>query len=67
VEARFDAEEWARMTPAQRVKLCSVLAEQCQKLADAADGKFRPQYLQLTTQWQTLAQEIEATQNTANR
>lgn len=60
MELRFDAEEWARMTPAQRARRCAILAEQAQKLADAADGKFKPRYLELAAQWLALGREVAA-------
>jgi hypothetical protein len=58
VNFRFDAEEWAQMTPAQRVKRCIVLANEAQKLADQAGEKFKPLYADLAAQWQMLAAEI---------
>ena len=68
VDFRFNAEEWARMTPAQRIARCAVLAEEALKLADQADGKFRPKYLQLADQWLTLAREMQRARSpTPNR
>jgi hypothetical protein len=58
MEFRFNAGEWANMTPAQRIKRCTTLAEEAQKLADQADEKFKPFYLDLTAQWFSLAREI---------
>ena len=58
MDFRFNADEWVQMTPAQRVKRCTILAEQARALADQADEKFKPMYLDLTAQWLTLAAEI---------
>jgi hypothetical protein len=58
VQFRFSAEEWAQMTPKQRIDRCTTLAEEAQKLADKADGKFRPLYLELKVQWLTLGDEM---------
>ena len=54
----FNAEEWDRMVPLERVKCCIAMAQEAQKLADQANEKFKPFYLDLRDQWLTLATEI---------
>ena len=58
MEFRFNAEEWDRMTPAQRIQFCRTQAEHAQRFADQADDKFRPLYAELAAQWLRLASEI---------
>ena len=58
MEFRFNAEEWGQMTLSQRVRRCTILAEQAQRLADQSDEKFKPLYLDLAVQWLILANEI---------
>jgi hypothetical protein len=58
VEFHFSAEEWSRLTPEKRLKYCTIMAEESQKLADSADEKFKPLYLDLAVQWLMLASEM---------
>ena len=50
------------MTPAQRIARCMVLAEEAQKLANAADKRFKSIYLQLVHHWLTIAGATKAAQ-----
>ena len=58
MEDRFNAKEWDRLTPAQKVRRCKVMAAEAQTLAESAPPKIREDYLRLATQWLTLAQDI---------
>ena len=55
----FDAEQFLALPAKDRVRLCKHLAERAQELADAAEPKHRPAYLEIAKQWLTLADEIE--------
>ena len=46
MQFRFNAEEWGAMTPTQRMKRCAILGEEADKLAEGADGRFKPFYLE---------------------
>ena len=63
----FNAEQWDRMVPAERVKCCLALAQEAQKLANQANEKFKPIYLDMRDQWLTLAQEITSAANASSR
>ena len=58
VETRFNSEEWRRLSPTARVRRCTVMAEEAQAQASKADGRLKDLYLDLATQWLTLAREI---------
>ena len=58
MESRFNSEEWRRLSPTARVRRCTVMAEEAQALASKADGQLKDLYLDLATQWLTLAREI---------
>jgi hypothetical protein len=67
VEYRFNADEWTRMTPAQRIARCMILAEEAQKLANASDKKFKSIYLQLVHHWLTIAGATKEAQKASRR
>jgi hypothetical protein len=58
VEFHFNAEEWKRLTPPQRVARCQALAAESHGLAQASKGEFQAMYLDLATQWLKLAEAI---------
>ena len=43
------------------------LGQESNKLADQADEKFKPLYLDMRDQWLTLAQEITSAANASSR
>ena len=55
---RFNAGEWGRLTRAERIGRCTAFAEEAQKLAETADEKLRPLYVDLTVQWPMLASAL---------
>ena len=61
MEFRFNAEEWKRMTNAQRAHRCAVLAAEAQKLAEDAAPNFREMYLSIAQEWLALANAIANT------
>ena len=63
----FNAQQWDRMVPAERVNCCLALAQEAQKLADQANEKFKPLYLDMRDQWLTLASEIANAANAPSR
>ena len=61
LQLEFNAEEWKRMTPSDRVRRCRSLADEARLLsADAALNAKQVVYLELSQQWSALADEIEA-------
>ncbi len=62
MEFHFSAEEWSRLTLEKRVKYCTIMAEESQKLASQADKKLKALYMDLTLQWLTLATELSKTE-----
>lgn len=60
MDYRFNAEEWARLTPTDRVKRCRLWAHEASALAASASQTMKRLYLDLAHQWERLAQEIES-------
>jgi hypothetical protein len=59
MESLFKAEEWNRLTPAERVQRCRLMAAETRALATVASSDLRLHYSNLTEEWLQLAQEIE--------
>jgi hypothetical protein len=59
MEYRFNAEEWIRLTPAERVKRCRLWAREARELAASASADMQQPYLDIAGQWEHLAKEIE--------
>jgi len=55
----FNAEEWARLTPAERVYRCRSWAAEATARADKAPPDLKRIYRSMADQWTTLAREIE--------
>jgi hypothetical protein len=55
-------DNWASLTPAQRVALCHALAREAAQLAQAASPSMKQAYKEIAAKWNTLAAEIEAAQ-----
>jgi hypothetical protein len=65
MEYRFNAEEWAKLTPIERARRCRLWAHEATALADSATPKMTATYLAIAKDWLKLASEIEeATGNT---
>ena len=59
MDLNFKAEEFARLTPVERVKWCRQMALEAERLADNASPRVRTAYVELAKQWTALADEIE--------
>jgi hypothetical protein len=59
VEYQFKADEWASLTPAERVRRCLRWAAEAQEIADKAPPKLVAHYQDIADQWAKLAEEIE--------
>jgi hypothetical protein len=60
VEYRFNASEWVKLSPGERVKRCWILAHEATQLALTAEKKeIKRGYLELAAQRETLARNIE--------
>ena len=59
VEFRFNAEEWAGLTPAERLRRCSLWSEEAIKLASSAPEHLKDAYILIAKGWLKLAAEIE--------
>jgi hypothetical protein len=56
---RLDAEEWRRLTAADRWKRCRLMAhEESLSARSAANEKIKRLHLELALQWEKLAREI---------
>jgi hypothetical protein len=57
---RFNAVEWATLSPGERVKRCRIMAYEASELGRAAKTlNMKSMYLRLAEDWQGLAKEIE--------
>ena len=67
VEFRFNADEWERLTPAERVRRCGLLATEAQTLASLSTSTSyaKSLYLGLALHWKLLAEEIALKSKTA--
>ena len=63
MEHRFKADEWERLTPAERVRRCRAIAAQAREIAATAPSTMRDSYLRLAESWALLADEIERSVN----
>jgi len=54
----FEAGEWDRLTPAERIRYCGLMAEEARALAEIALPRMKEIYLKLAGQWLDLAAEI---------
>jgi len=57
---RFSADEWETLTLRQRIELCTAMAKEAQRLAQAAPSNPAVGYLALAEQWLRLAVELSA-------
>ena len=58
-EFEFNAEEWQRLTPSERVRRCRSFAEQAKQLCADAPPDSKVGYLELSLHWLALADELE--------
>ena len=59
MEPHFKADDFARLTPSERVIWCRRMAAEADRLAQAASPRVRAAYVELAKQWLQLAAEIE--------
>ena len=66
MEHDFKSEEWARLSTAERVHRCHVLAAEARDLATDAPPQAKRHYLEIAEQWTALAGEIQKAASGAN-
>lgn len=54
----FDFDEWARLTPSDRIYRCFWMAAEGQRLAESASPKLAALYREIARKWLELAVEI---------
>jgi hypothetical protein len=59
MEYRFKSDEWKDLTSEQRVRRCTLMAEEAQALASGASDDLRLSYLRIAEEWMKLAADIE--------
>ena len=59
MEPNFNAADFSRLTPSERAKYCRQMAQEAERLAEAASPPVRSAYVNLAKQWAALADEIE--------
>jgi hypothetical protein len=59
MDRRFAADEWVKISVAERIRRCAILAEEALKLAETASPAMREHYLKLSEQWLGLASEMQ--------
>jgi hypothetical protein len=59
MEYRFKSDEWARLSPAERVRPCHLWAVEAEALAKDAPPHMREDCLSLARNWLRLAEDIE--------
>jgi hypothetical protein len=60
---KFNKEEWAGLTPPERIHRCRFWATEAQALADTASPELKRAYQGMADQWTTLARELELQSN----
>jgi hypothetical protein len=59
-ELDFSAEEFAKMSASQRIRICRLLAKRALKLAElSGSGEHAANYRRIAEEWETLAADIE--------
>ena len=59
MEYRFKADEWEKLSIAERAKRCRLMATEAQALAENAEPRIAETYLKIAADWLTLATEME--------
>jgi len=66
VKFRFNADEWIRLTPSQRIARCQVLAIEAQRLHGFGSDRMKTLFLSLAIQLKLIAEEIALESKQAN-
>ena len=60
MDTRFNADEWAALPPADRIRSCRLMASEARSRAQAASSStLRTAYSDIARSWDELANEIE--------
>jgi hypothetical protein len=59
VDHHLEPDEWAELTPAERVRRCRAMASEAQRFSSGTEGEIRNIYFALSLNWLALASEIE--------
>ena len=59
MEPNFKADDFASLSPKERVNWCRQMASEAERLAESAAPRVRAAYVDLARQWNALAEEIE--------
>ena len=63
MEYRFNADEWVKLAPKERVRRCRLMAQEAMKLAQSAAGQVRQDYQVIAMNWDQLAEDIDRNSN----
>ena len=66
MEFRFNADEWIKFTPSQRMARCRVLAIEAERLNGVGSARMKTLFLNLALQWKLIAEEIALESKRAN-
>ena len=59
--SEFHAADWAKLSSAERVRQCRLMAEEVRDWSEGASGQIRRGYMELSLSWDHLADEIAKT------
>jgi hypothetical protein len=59
----FNAKDWERLTPEERVRCCRAMAMQAREVAAGAPPKIAAGFLRIAEQWLELADRIDRSVN----
>ena len=59
--SEFHAADWVKLSSAERVRQCRLMAEEERELSKGVSGEMRRAYLELSLNWDHLADEIAKT------
>ena len=59
MEPNFNADDFIRLNPLDRVSWCRQMAREADRLAEQSRARVREAYAELARQWSALADEIE--------
>jgi hypothetical protein len=59
--SEFHAAHWVKLSSAERVRQCRLMAEEARDLSEGASGEIRRGYMELSLSWDQLEDEIAKT------